>query len=152
MNTRDAVKQWMCFYNKTFSSMVVSPFDKWAINGVRVCRRKINSFMLYLNTTTIRSKSECALIIALLINAAVNVNYVPPWSEVDANWRRILRSKIFFHRQFSGEPTQIMRRKFVEYLGTDCFHFCRIPVELSVVSASNTKRTKRSTKCTDNIT
>jgi hypothetical protein len=33
-----------------------------------------------------------------------------------------------------------MRRKFVEYLGTDCFHFCRIPVELSVVSASNTKR------------
>jgi hypothetical protein len=25
-----------------------------------------------------------------------------------------------------------MRRKFVEYLGTDCFHFCRIPVELSV--------------------
>jgi anionic cell wall polymer biosynthesis LytR-Cps2A-Psr (LCP) family protein len=31
-----------------------------------------------------------------------------------------------------------MRRKFVEYLGTDFF---RIPVELSVVSASNTKRT-----------
>jgi hypothetical protein len=28
-----------------------------------------------------------------------------------------------------------MRRKFVEYLGTDCFHFCRIPVELSVVTA-----------------
>jgi hypothetical protein len=23
-----------------------------------------------------------------------------------------------------------MRRKFVEYLGTECFHFCRIPVEL----------------------
>jgi hypothetical protein len=24
-----------------------------------------------------------------------------------------------------------MHRKFVEYLGIDCFHFCRIPVELS---------------------
>jgi hypothetical protein len=50
-----------------------------------------------------------------------------------SNWRKILRSQIFFHRRFSGEPTQIMRRKLIEYLGTDCFHFCRIPVELSVV-------------------
>jgi hypothetical protein len=30
-----------------------------------------------------------------------------------------------------GESTQIMHRKF---LGIDCFHFCRIPVELSIVS------------------
>jgi hypothetical protein len=67
--------------------------------------------------------------------------------------RRILRSQIFFHRQFSGEPTQIMRRNFVEYLGTDCFHSCRIPVELSAASTSNTKRTKPSSnvQCTDNI-
>jgi hypothetical protein len=35
-----------------------------------------------------------------------------------------------------------MCRKFIEYLGTDCFNFCRIPVELSVVSMSNTKCTK----------
>jgi hypothetical protein len=51
------------------------------------------------------------------------------------------------HRRFSGEPTQIMRRIFVEYLGTDCFHFCRIPVAL------NTKRTKPSSnaQCTDNF-
>jgi hypothetical protein len=51
-----------------------------------------------------------------------------PWSGVDANstsnWGRILRSQIYFHCKFSGEPTQIMRRKFIEYLGTDCFHFC----------------------------
>jgi hypothetical protein len=46
-----------------------------------------------------------------------------------------------------------MRRKFVEYLGTDCFNFRRIPVELhvSVVSMSNTKCTNRSSKCTDNF-
>jgi hypothetical protein len=57
-----------------------------------------------------------------------------------------------FSLSISGEPTQIMRRKFIEYLGTDCFHFCRIPVELSVVSASNTNRTKPSSnmQCTDN--
>jgi hypothetical protein len=65
--------------------------------------------------------------------AAVNVNSVPPWSGVDANstsnWVEMLRSQILFHRRFSGKPTQIMRCKFVEYLGSDCFHFCRIPVE-----------------------
>jgi hypothetical protein len=33
-----------------------------------------------------------------------------------------------------------MSHKFGDYLGTDFFIFCRIPVELSVVSASNTKR------------
>jgi hypothetical protein len=59
-----------------------------------------------------------------------------------------------FHRRLSGEPTQIMRRKFVEYLGTDCFYLCRIPVELSVVSASNTKRCSKpssNAQCTDNF-
>jgi hypothetical protein len=40
----------------------------------------------------------------------------------------------------------IMRRKFVEYLCDDCIHFCRIPVELSVVSMWKTKCTKRSSK------
>jgi hypothetical protein len=62
---------------------------------------------------------------------------------------------MFFHRRFSGEPTQIMRRKFLEYLGTDCFHFCRSPVELSVVSASNINLGLRSppqnAECTDNF-
>jgi hypothetical protein len=48
-------------------------------------------------------------------DAAVNVNSVPP---------------VGGRREFEFEPTQIMRRKFVEYLDTDCFHFCRIPVEL----------------------
>jgi hypothetical protein len=67
----------------------------------------------------------------------------------------ILRRQIFFHRWFSGEPTQIMRSKFVEYLGTDCFHFFRIPVELSVVSTSNTKcrptKPSSNAQCTDNF-
>jgi hypothetical protein len=53
--------------------------------------------------------------------------------------RRILRRQIFFPRKFSGELTQIMCT-FVECLGTDCFHFSRIPVEISVVGALNTKR------------
>jgi hypothetical protein len=60
--------------------------------------------------------------------------YPLAWSGVDvnstSNWRRV-PSQIFFHHQFSGEPTQIIRRKFVKYLGTDCFHFW-IPVEFSV--------------------
>jgi hypothetical protein len=72
-------------------------------------------------------------------NAAVNVNSVTP----------LVKGR----REF--EPTQIMRRKFVEYLSTDCFHCCRVPVELFVVSMTNTKhiwkRTKRSTKCMDNF-
>jgi hypothetical protein len=55
---------------------------------------------------------------------------LPPWSVVDANstsnWRRILRSQIFFHRRFSGEPTQIMRRKFVEYLVLIVFIFVEL--------------------------
>jgi hypothetical protein len=60
-------------------------------------------------------------------NVAVNVNSVQPL----VRGRCQILSKIFFHHRFSGEPTQIMRRKFVEYLGTDCLHFCRIPVEFS---------------------
>jgi hypothetical protein len=46
-------------------------------------------------------------------------------------------AKYFFHRRFSGEPSQIMRRKFVKYLGTDCFNFCRIPVKLSACRMQN---------------
>jgi hypothetical protein len=100
-------------------------------------------------------RSICLLKWLLPFNAVVKVNSVAPWSGVDTNWRRILRSQIFFHRRFSGEPTQIMCRKFVEYLGTDCFHFCQIRVELSVVSASNTKRRpmkpSSNVQCTDNF-
>jgi hypothetical protein len=93
-------------------------------------------------------------------HAAVNVNSVSPLvrgrREFDANstsnLRRILRSQIFFHRRFSGELTPIMRRKFVEYLGTWLFSFLSNSW-VTVVSASNTKRkpTKPSSnaQCTD---
>jgi hypothetical protein len=57
-------------------------------------------------------------------------------------------AKYFFTVDFSGEPTQIMRRQFVEYLGTDCFHFLSNSCRVSVVSASNTKR--RPTKPSSN--
>jgi methyl coenzyme M reductase alpha subunit len=63
------------------------------------------------------------------------VNSVLPRSGVDAeSW-----AKYFFTIDFLANPFKIMRRKFVEYLGTDCFNFCRIPVKLSVVSGSNAK-------------
>jgi hypothetical protein len=40
--------------------------------------------------------------------------------------------------------TQIMRRKFVEYLGTDCFHFCRF---LSSYQRVEYKTYEASSKC-----
>jgi hypothetical protein len=60
--------------------------------------------------------------------------------------RRRIRSQIFFHRRFSVQPTQIMCRKFVEYLGTDFFSF--LSNSCPVICASKTKR--RSTKPSSN--
>jgi hypothetical protein len=80
-------------------------------------------------------------------NAAVKVNSV--------NRPREFAVEIFFHRRFSGEPTQIMRRKFVEYLGTDCFHFVEF-LSSYLLSARQIQNVglqspPQMRKCTDNF-
>jgi hypothetical protein len=89
------------------------------------------------------------LYLGLFTDAAVNVNSVPPWSGVNANSRANPEEPNMFSPYiFWQTHSTYMRRKFVEYLGTDCLLFCRIPVELSVVSSLNTKR--RPTKPSSN--
>jgi hypothetical protein len=128
--------------NGTTYFWALSPFSPWLMtNDLDFMRLSAHSLWLVLHScgwTQSQWQTTCLLLFTKSCcgNAAVNVNSVPPLTWI----RRRILSQIFFHHRFSGEPTQIMRRKFVVYLSTDCFHFCRTPVELSVVSASNTKR------------